>query len=90
MQPISKFVQIAISHLTGNLLYQFIDRKEFLQKVDTINETYSPFSDAACFAVCDVMSLHPNVNNETEVTGYGKTPEVQDNPNPKFPSRCIL
>ena len=30
MQPISKFVQIAISHLTGNLLYQFIDRHKRL------------------------------------------------------------
>ena len=31
VQPICKFVQVAISHLTGNLPYQIIDTKEFLQ-----------------------------------------------------------
>ena len=67
LQPISIFVQVAISHLTENLPYQIIDTKEFLQKVDKINETYSPLPDAACFAVCDVVSLYPNVNNEIGV-----------------------
>ena len=64
MQPISKFVQIANSYFTGNLPYQIINTKEFLQKADKINETYSPLPDAACFAVCGVVSLYPNVNNE--------------------------
>ena len=60
-------VLAAISHLTGDLPFQIIDTKEFLQKVDKINETYSPLPDAACFAVCDVASLYPNVNNEMGV-----------------------
>ena len=60
-------VLAAISHLTGDLPFQIIDTKEFLQKVDKITETYSPLPDAACFAVCDVVSLYLKVNNEMGV-----------------------
>ena len=77
MQPISKFVQLVISHLTGNLPYQIINTKEFLQKVDKINKTYSPLPDATCFAVCDVVALYPNINNEMGVPATGKNPERQ-------------
>ena len=78
MQPISKFVQIANSYFTGNLPYQIINTKEFLQKADKINETYSPLPDAACFAACDVVSLYPNVNNEMKFQlRKKKTPERQ-------------
>ena len=72
MQPISKLVQIAISHLTGNLPYPVIDTNELLQKVDKINEKYSPLPDVACFAVCGIVSLYPNVNNEMRVPATGK------------------
>ena len=76
LQPISIFVQVAISHLTGNLPYQIIDTKEFVQQIDKINGTYSPLPDAVCFAVCDVVSLYPNVNNEIGVPAMEKkTPE---------------
>ena len=33
IQPLSKFVQVAISHLTAFLPYQVIDTKEFLAKI---------------------------------------------------------
>ena len=72
VQPISKLVQIAISHLTGNLPYPVIDTNELLQKVDKINEKYSPLPDVACFAVCGIVSLYPNVNNEMRVPATGK------------------
>ena len=90
MQPISKFVQIANSYFTGNLPYQIINTKEFLQKADKINETYSPLPDAACFAVSDGVSLYPNVNNEMKFQLRKKKRLPKDNPNPKFPSRCVL
>ena len=97
VQPISKLVQIAISHLTGNLPYPVIDTNELLQKVDKINEKYSPLPDVACFAVCGIVSLYPNVNNEMRVPATGKQNKTskkkklpKENPNPKLSSRCIL
>lgn len=41
--------------------------KEFLQRLDRINKMLSPLPDAACFAVCDVISLQPSVNNDMGV-----------------------
>ena len=67
IQPLSKVVQLSISHLTQHLPYQIIDTKEFLQKVQHINQTLAPIPESACFAVCDVISLYPNVNNDMGV-----------------------
>lgn len=63
VQPLSKVVQLSISHLTSFLPYQILDTKEFLQKVDSINKTIAPLPDSAVFVVCDVISLYPNVDN---------------------------
>eukprot|EP00745_Piridium_sociabile_P020923 TRINITY_DN32272_c0_g1_i5.p1 TRINITY_DN32272_c0_g1~~TRINITY_DN32272_c0_g1_i5.p1 ORF type:complete len:867 (+),score=134.27 TRINITY_DN32272_c0_g1_i5:352-2601(+) len=71
-QPLSKFVQQMISHLTLYLPYQVIDTKEFLQKIDLINKHYSPLPPTATFAVCDVVALFPNVDNSMGI------PAVQD------------
>ena len=89
IQPISKLVQLCISHLTQHLPYQVIDTKEFLQKIDTINSTLAPLPDTACFAVCDVVSLYPNVNNNM---GIPATEELLlEHPTPlTVPTNCIM
>ena len=63
IQPLSKFVQLNIGHLTEYLPFQILDTKEFLQKFSEINNTFVPLPDSACFAACDIVALHPNVNN---------------------------
>jgi len=63
IQPLSKFVQPNIGHLTEYLPFQILDTKEFLQKISEVNNTFAPLPDSACFAACDVVALYPNVNN---------------------------
>ena len=63
IQPLPKFVQLNIGHLTEYLPFQILDTKEFLQKISEINNTFAPLPDSACFAACDVVALYPNVNN---------------------------
>ena len=72
VQPISKFVQIAISHLTTFLPYQVIDTKEFLQKIDVINKNFSPLPASARLVICDVVSLYPSVDNTMGVPAVQK------------------
>ena len=72
VQPISKFVQIAISHLTNFLPYQVIDTKEFLQKIDKINQKFSPLPASARLVICDVVSLYPSVDNTMGVPAVEK------------------
>ena len=79
VQPISKFVQTNIAHLTQFLPFQILDTKEFLQKINVINETLSPLPESDCLATCDVISLYPNVNNDIGI------PSVKHMLN-KFPS----
>ena len=72
VQPISKFVQTHIAHLTDHLPFQILDTKEFLQKINLINEILSPLPNSACFATCDVISLYPNVNNNMGIPAIRK------------------
>ena len=72
VQPISKFVQIAIGHLTNFLPYQVIDTKEFLQKIDEINKNFSPLPASARLVICDVVSLYPSVDNTMGVPAVRK------------------
>ena len=89
IQPLSKFVQICLSHLTQFLPFQVIDSKEFLQKVDKINRTLAPLPDSACFAVCDVISLYPNVNNDMGVPATEAL--LSQHPTPlDVPAECVL
>ncbi|KAK7475057.1 hypothetical protein BaRGS_00033670, partial [Batillaria attramentaria] len=71
VQPLSKLIQIAIRHLTQFLPYQVMDTKEFLQKIEEINDNFAPLPNTACFAVCDVVALYPNVNNDMGVPATG-------------------
>ena len=70
------------------LLYQVMDAKEFLQRVDKINKMLSLLPDAACFAVCDVVSQQSNVKKDMDVPATKNL--IKENPNPKLPSKCIL
>ena len=63
IQPLSKFVELNIGHLTEYLPFQILDTKEFLQKFIEINNTFVPLPDSAYFAACDIVALYPNVNN---------------------------
>ena len=64
VENLSKFVQAAISHLHEHLTYQVIDTKSFLKKVMEINDAMPPLPQEATLAVCDVVALYPNVNND--------------------------
>ena len=88
-QPLSKFVQQCLCHLTEFLPYQVLDTKEFLSKIEDINEHICPLPDTATFAVCDVISLFPNVDNEKGIQAtikmLKKYPGKMNIPNP-----CVL
>eukprot|EP00745_Piridium_sociabile_P034400 TRINITY_DN59086_c0_g1_i16.p1 TRINITY_DN59086_c0_g1~~TRINITY_DN59086_c0_g1_i16.p1 ORF type:complete len:143 (-),score=13.76 TRINITY_DN59086_c0_g1_i16:581-1009(-) len=56
IQPLSKFVQLSIAHLTQYLPYQIMDTKDFLLKIEKINQTLSPLPRGAWFTVCDVVN----------------------------------
>ena len=89
VQPISKLVQLCINHLTQYLPYQILDTKEFLQKIEEINSSLTPLPDTACFATCDVISLYPNVNNNTGIPATRKLLAKYPSPQ-KIPTACIL
>ena len=57
IQPLSRFVQLNIGHLTEYLPFQILDTKEFLKKISEINNTFAPLPDSACFAACDVPAV---------------------------------
>ncbi|KAK7475074.1 hypothetical protein BaRGS_00033687, partial [Batillaria attramentaria] len=89
VQPLSKLIQIAIRHLTQFLPYQVMDTKEFLQKIEEINDNFAPLPNTACFAVCDVVALYPNVNNDMGVPATGTL--LESHPSPLgITTNCIL
>ena len=89
IEPLSKIVQTAICHLTDSLPYQIIDTKEFLVKVKRINEELAPLPDTATIAVCDVVSLYPNVNNDMGVPATAKL--LSRHPSTlQLPTECVL
>eukprot|EP00745_Piridium_sociabile_P026140 TRINITY_DN41575_c0_g2_i2.p1 TRINITY_DN41575_c0_g2~~TRINITY_DN41575_c0_g2_i2.p1 ORF type:complete len:978 (-),score=173.11 TRINITY_DN41575_c0_g2_i2:3-2936(-) len=89
IQPLSKFVQLAIAHLTSFLPYQIIDTKEFLQKIDQINKSLAPLPNNACLAVCDVVALYPSVDNAMGVPAVDKM--LKKHPSPiNESSACIV
>ena len=63
VQPLSKFVQFNIRHLTAHLPHQILDTKAFLQKISRINQTVSPLPSTFKIVICDVAKLYPSVNN---------------------------
>ena len=78
--PLSKFVQIGISHITPNLDYQVIDSKEFLKKIWDINRTMAPLPEGTTLVTCDVVTLYPNVNNEMGVPAVRE--KLEEYPSP--------
>ena len=89
VQPLSKWVQQAIAHLTTTLPFQVIDTKEFLRKIQTINLTMTPLPASACLAVCDVISLYPSVDNTMGVPAVKM--QLDKFPSPlNIPKKCIL
>ena len=89
VQPLSKFVQVAISHLTSFLPYQVLDTKEFLAKIHSINETMSPLPKTACFVTCDVISLFPNVDNTMGIPATRKM--LDQHPSTlSVPTACVM
>jgi len=85
----SKVVQLAIRHLTSFLPYQVKDTKDFLLKVESINKRYAPLPENAVFAVCDVISLYPNVNNDMGIPAISEL--LREHPSSATSSTdCIL
>eukprot|EP00745_Piridium_sociabile_P017617 TRINITY_DN263_c0_g1_i8.p1 TRINITY_DN263_c0_g1~~TRINITY_DN263_c0_g1_i8.p1 ORF type:complete len:903 (+),score=84.50 TRINITY_DN263_c0_g1_i8:125-2833(+) len=88
-QALSKFVQQCMCHLTETLCFQVLDTKEFLGKIEDINENLQPLPDSATFAVCDVVSLFPNVDNDIGIPATAK--KLKTNPGSmNVPPECIL
>lgn len=89
IQPLSKFVQVATSHVTEHLPYQIIDTKEFLQKMDEVNEKVAPLPDTAILAVCDVVALYPSVDNNMGVPAMRRM--LQKHPPPlETSTECVI
>lgn len=89
VQPLSKFVQVAISHLTSLLPYQVLDSKEFLAKTLEINEKFPPLPDTAVIATCDVVALFPNVDNSMGVPATRRM--LKEHPSTlNVPTQCII
>lgn len=89
VQPLSKFVQLSINHLTDFIPYQIMDTKEFLQKVEIINTTVAPLPPSATLAVCDVVSLYPSVDNSMGVPAVAKM--LKKHPSPSNVSKeCVV
>jgi hypothetical protein len=89
VQPLSKFVQYNIRHLPAHLPNQILDTKEFLQKIQKINQTLAPLPPTSTLVICDVTKLYPSVNNVMGV------PAVQDLlsmfPSPYTPlTECVI
>jgi hypothetical protein len=89
VEPLSKVVQASIRHLTEHLPYQIIDTKELLAKIKLTNEKLGPLPETACIAVCDVVSLYPNVNNQMGVPAVKRM--LSDHPSEvEIPNITIL
>lgn len=88
-EKLSKFIQLTISHLTDFLPYQILDTKEFLQKIEMINDQCAPLPPTACLATCDVVSLYPSVDNRMGVPAVEKL--LKKHPSPlEIPTRCVI
>lgn len=89
IQPLSKVIQTAISHLTNHLPYQIIDTKAFLQKIERIKLHCTPLPPSACLAVCDVVALYPSVDNTMGVPAVKRM--LTEHPSPTdIPNQCIV
>ena len=88
-QNLSKVIQLAINHLTEKLPYQILDTKEFLNKIETINEEYSPLPSSAVLATCDVVSLYPSVDNSMGIPAVENMLKVYPS-DLKISSECIM
>ena len=89
VQPLSKFVQFNIRHLPSHLPYQILDTKEFLQKIERINDLLAPLPETATITICDVAKLYPSVNNSMGVPAVKKL--LQQFPSPYTPLvDCVI
>lgn len=88
VQPLSKFVQCNIKHLTSYLPYQVIDTKDFLQKIIKINTTLGPLPATTRVVICDVVKLYPSVNNTMGVPAVCEM--LTKYPSSSAPSECII
>lgn len=89
VQPLSKFVQFNIRHLTKHLQYQIMDTKDFLQKIEKINASVSSLPQSATIAICDVEKLYPSVNNLMGIPAVRSL--LQSFPSPYTPlTECII
>ena len=88
-QPLSKFVQLSLSHLTQFLKFQIIDTKDFLRKIEIIKEKFCPLPPAAVLVTCDVISLYPSVDNDMGVPAVSKM--LDQYPSPLCSNKdCII
>ena len=77
-----------MSHLTSELKYQIIDTKEFLRKIDTMNELLPPLPPTATLVSCDVVALYPSVDNAMGVPAVDRM--LNEFPSPLCRSKkCI-
>ena len=63
IQPLSKFIQLSLAHLTKELRYQLVDSKHFINKIEKMNECLPPLPETAVLVSCDVEKLYPSVDN---------------------------
>ena len=88
-QPLSKFVQLSISHLTSLLPYQIVDTKDFLKKLDVINTMNTPLPPKATLVTCDVVALYPSVDNSMGIPAVREM--LNEHPSPlKIPTECVV
>ena len=61
--PLSKFIQLSLSHLTKKLPYQLVDTKAFINKIEVMNKHLPPLDTNCILVSCDVEKLYPSVDN---------------------------
>ena len=88
-QPLSKFIQMALCHITKHIKFQIVDTKELLRKIDTMNNILPPLPATATLMTCDVVALYPSVDNTMGVPAVKMM--LEKHPSPICASsECIL
>ena len=88
-QPLSKFIQMSLKHLVRELPYQLIDTKDFLNKIELLNEKLPPLPSSAVLISCDVEKLYPSVDNSMGVPAVERL--LENNPSPICKDKnCII
>ena len=79
-QFLSKFIQVALAHITNELSFQLQDTKDFINKIEILNETLPPLPANASLVTCDVVKLYPSVDNNMGIPAVEEMLNLKPSP----------